>query len=674
MTGRSQNDVYAVVSLGLWRLREDIATILGGRIVFWPLHPPKGITAFVGWGGRPSGLRARTLGARHDRPVVIVEDGFVKSYQPGPEEPAHSFVVDRKGVYFDIARPNDLAGLMNEPCVDPNELARSASLIDLIRANRLSKYNNSPLLSTAAAGIPGGRQFVLLVEQIPGDASIAGALASLDSFSAMLIHAREHNPDKQLVVRAHPAAGDGSILRRAAEKLGIEITVPGRMNPWPLLEEADSVYTVSSQLGFEALMARRPVHCFGTAWYAGRGLTVDYGKQQALQPMSLEQVFHAAYLQYARYLDIHDRSPCRAERAIEQAIIIRDQRNRLPRKIYAVGLSPWKRLALDPFLKGMHGRAVHMRTMGAAENAARRKDGCVAVWGSERVLPADVPAIRIEDGFIRSRGLGADLVMPSSIAIDGGHVYYDARGESALEHMIATMTFDAGLLARAGALVDEIVRRGVSKYNLPAMPEMPDVAPGILKILVPGQVEKDASIRFGSPEVKTNADLLARVRVLYPDAYIVYKEHPDVAAGLRSGGAQPQGANFVARSGDILHWIEWCDRVETMTSLTGFEALLRCKHVGVHGIPFYAGWGLTDDRVSVPRRRRRASLEMLAAAALILYPSYIHPVSRMPCSPEDLVQEFGLPWAKDFGIVRRSILMVSRVVNRCAVRIRDMRV
>jgi capsular polysaccharide export protein len=83
----------------------------------------------------------------------------------------------------------------------------------------------------------------------------------------------------------------------------------------------------------------------------------------------------------------------------------------------------------------------------------------------------------------------------------------------------------------------------------------------------------------------------APLRALFPEAFIVYKAHPDVVSGVRDGGAAPQEADLTARSGDILQWIGWADRVETMTSLAGFEALLRGKAVGVHGAPFYAGWG-----------------------------------------------------------------------------------
>jgi capsular polysaccharide export protein len=60
-----------------------------------------------------------------------------------------------------------------------------------------------------------------------------------------------------------------------------------------------------------------------------------------------------------------------------------------------------------------------------------------------------------------------------------------------------------------------------------------------------------------------------------------------------------------------------------MTSLAGFEALLHQKRVITYGLPFYAGWGLTQDRHAIHRRGRKLALDELVAAALILYPRYI---------------------------------------------------
>ena len=673
MAGQARK-TYALLSFGLWQQRADIARLLDADIVAWPFASPGRIDGFIGWGRRSSGRRAVRLAARSGKAVVTLEDGFLRGFAAGRGEPSHSYVIDREGIYFDALHPSGLDRLLLQPVIDVAAHRRAGRLMAQLRSARLSKYNNSPVLAPAAAGIPQGRPFVLLVDQVAGDASIAGAGANAASFRAMLEHATRHHPGKTLVVRTHPAAGERSLLRQAASALGVEIVVPPRMNPWPVLEEADCVYTVSSQLGFEALMAERTVHCFGTTYYSGRGLTVDHDQlSPARLPATLEQVFHAAYIDYSHYLDLHTRQPCTPEQAVEQAITVRDQRARFERKVFTAGFSPWKRKAMEPFLKGMAGDPVHARSLSAAIAAAKAADGMVVLWGSNTALPAGVPAMRLEDGFIRSRGLGVNLTMPASIAIDGEHVYYDARGESRLEALIAHGTVDEGLRRRAGDLIGLLVQRGVSKYNLGTAADLPLVAEERVKILVPGQVEKDASIRYGSPAVRSNADLVRAVRALFPDAFIVYKAHPDVVSGVRDGGVEPQDADLTVRSGDILQWIGWADRIETMTSLAGFEALLRGKAVGVHGAPFYAGWGLTDDRMPIARRTRRIDLEALVAESLIRYPLYIHPLSGLPCRPEDLVEEISGAAIKTPGVGQKLFLCAAQQINRVAVFLRDSR-
>jgi capsular polysaccharide export protein len=159
---------------------------------------------------------------------------------------------------------------------------------------------------------------------------------------------------------------------------------------------------------------------------------------------------------------------------------------------------------------------------------------------------------------------------------------------------------------------------------------------------VVGQVEDDRSVQFGSENVKSNLELLRRVRALHPDAYLVYRPHPDVEAGHRTGAIAPRIALDIADAIEparpISALIAMVDEVHVMTSLAGFEALMHGKPVTIHGMPFYAGWGLTTDLAPVPDRRHRTrSLDELTAAVLLLYPRYLDPVTNLPCTAEILI-------------------------------------
>ena len=289
-------------------------------------------------------------------------------------------------------------------------------------------------------------------------------------------------------------------------------------------------------------------------------------------------------------------------------------------EIHALGYSRWKRDAVRLCFAGQ-------RTVFVSSTSQVPAGAWLTVWGKNAPagLRDGVRLLRLEDGFLRSVGLGADLIRPLSLVVDARGIYFDATRPSDLEVLLQTGRFDAGLLSRANVLRDRLVSLGLTKYNVGQVTWQP---PSTTKrrILVPGQVETDASIRYGAPGIRRNLDLLRAVREANPGADLIYKPHPDVVAGLRAKGRWEDEASrwcdevVVDVPMDAL--LAAVDEVHTMTSLTGFEALLRGKRVVCYGQPFYAGWGLTEDIIPHPRRTRRLSLDELVAGALILYPRY----------------------------------------------------
>lgn len=263
------------------------------------------------------------------------------------------------------------------------------------------------------------------------------------------------------------------------------------------------------------------------------------------------------------------------------------------------------------------------------------------LWGAADVpqgLADNVRVVRLEDGFVRSVGLGADLVRPLSWVVDTRGIYFDSRQPSDLEVWLQNHCFTASDLARANALRQQLVSQGISKYNLAGQAWLRP-ADSRSVVLVVGQVETDASIRWGAVDVRTNLGLLQAVRQQRPTAWVVYKPHPDVVAGLRGPGAQEhqaeQWCNEVLTHANIAQLLPQVDEVHVMTSLTGFEALLRGVPVICHGQPFYASWGLTTDRHPVTRRTRCLTLDELVAGVLLHYPVYLAPGARHPCSAEE---------------------------------------
>lgn len=325
----------------------------------------------------------------------------------------------------------------------------------------------------------------------------------------------------------------------------------------------------------------------------------------------------------------------------------------------------WKRSFIPAFL-GPDAAVEFIDGLGFDDIRDASRWARVLLWASDidnelaqRLQHNRVTVWRAEDGFIRSVGLGAEGARPYSLVLDSQGMYYDAGSPCDLETLLREAEFPADTIQRAAALRERLVALGLSKYNFGRALAGPDLGQvGRPVLLVPGQVESDASIARGAPRISTNLQLLREVRRRNPDAFLVYKPHPDVLVGARQGAlpraAAQQGLyDLQVVDTPIVELLRQVDEVHTMTSLAGFEALLRGIRVVTYGLPFYAGWGLTEDRLEAPRRGRQRTLDELVAATLILYPRYADPASGRQLSPEQVVDllaaRLDLPLGKRLG-------------------------
>jgi capsular polysaccharide export protein len=362
-------------------------------------------------------------------------------------------------------------------------------------------------------------------------------------------------------------------------------------------------------------------------------------------------VFWAAYGRYTRYVDPIAERPCEPEVILDR---IADHRRAIAAntgRVFCFGFQWWKRPVARSFLGGPGAQLEFARSARAARRAGIARGDRIVVWGmrgdgaaSGVAQELGIPVERLEDGFLRSVGLGSDLVRPASLILDRRGIYFDARGPSDLEELFARHEFTAAELARGQALIERLRASGITKYNTGRARSLELTAAGPRRrILVPGQVEDDASIQTGCVDIRSNGALLEAVRAAEPEAYLVYKPHPDVLAGNRRGAVEPgllaRCADRVVDDCDMAACLRAVDAVHTLTSLTGFEALIHGKEVAVHGLPFYAGWGLTRDRHRSPRRGRPLPLAALVVAALAHYPRYLHWKSGLFTGPEAIIDD-----------------------------------
>ncbi|MCX7889362.1 MAG: capsular polysaccharide biosynthesis protein [Rhodobacteraceae bacterium] len=592
------------------------------------------------WGQSPTAARGEAVADRAAARIVRVEDAFLRSIRPGREAggPPLGLLIDGRGVHFDPSQPSELEHILaTAPLDDSAVLSRARDGIERLKAAHLSKYN---LHDPAIAPPPPG--YVLVIDQTRGDASVTASGATEATFREMLVMAREEHPGARIVIRAHPetVAGRRPGYYGDGHDHGTVSLCREPVSPWALLEGAVAVYTVSSQMGFEAILAGHRPRVFGQPFYAGWGLTEDERPvARRRRRLTRPQLFAAAMILAPVWYDPCRDRLCPFEDALDhleaQVMAFRADR----RGHVAVGMRLWKR----PHLARAFGTVRPLRFAPDLSRGLRRAEAegrDLLVWGDDPAGSAPVlegiRLRRVEDGFLRSRGLGADLVPPLSLVADDLGMYYDPSRESRLERLIAAGC-PPWAEARAERLIARIVRAGLTKYT-PEASLLPDLPAG-RRILVPGQVEDDASIRHGARAERTNLAALARARRENPGAVILYKPHPDVEAGLRPGSleedAARESADMVLRGVNPAQIIEAVDEVWTITSGLGFEALIRGRKVVTLGVPWYSGWGLTHDLAPQPARRRaRPTLAALAHAALVAYPRYVDPVSGLVCPVE----------------------------------------
>ncbi len=578
------------------------------------------------------------------RPFWRLEDGFIGYLgHPARGGVALGLVWDDQGIYYDARTPSRLESLIPAP-LSGQAQARAKALIALVLTHGVTKYNLYPGQDDPVQLPPSlARRFdadnrprILLIDQVSGDLSIAGALADEARFIDMVQAARVRHPGARLLLRTHPDTRLGK-KRGALARLNLPDleVVSEPCHPHALLRAVDAVYTVSSQMGFEALLLGKPVYCFGMPFYAGWGLTRDELVCERRTQVTLEQLVHGTLIAYPRYCDPVLGQPCEVEEVIA---LIAAQLKPAPRwqRLYLVGFSLWKRAFMRAFCAHLASDIRFVRRPPPRLNG----DEQVLVWG--RQYPELTSAIRVEDGFIRSRGLGSNLCRPSSLSIDPVGIYFDSTAPSQLEQLLGHHTFSEVETRRGRALLALLRTHKVSKYNVGASRPWTPAKRKRACVLVVGQVDGDASILTGSPVIRSNEQLLWAVRAARPDAHILFKPHPDVVAGNRAGAISAacltECVDEQVLDVELGSLYPHVYELHTMTSLSGFEALVQGVRVVVWGQPFYSGWGLTLDANPLARRKRALTLEQLTLATLALYPSYFDWESRLWITPEQQIK------------------------------------
>lgn len=320
-------EIDAVQSLVLfseqaWLCRHVALFVPGVRLL--PAWRALGADAWCGWGLKPAS-RVAALAARvTGKTFLRLEDGFVRSVGLGKSGAAlMSVVIDDSGIFYDARRPSRLERLVAASTTSEWR-ARGQAVRRLLIDRRLSKYNAQPDLPVRLGAR--SRPRVLLVDQVYGDLSIAGSLSTAETFTRMIETARRERPDAELLVRTHPDVTAGYRRGYLADPGPGCSLLTDAVDTHAILDAVDEVWTVSSQIGFEALLRDVPVTTFGVPFYAGYGLTRDRADSPAARAVlakrseagaDVDALAAAALVRYARYADPAAGRAIEAEEAFE---------------------------------------------------------------------------------------------------------------------------------------------------------------------------------------------------------------------------------------------------------------------------------------------------------------------------------------------------------------------
>ncbi|EAI2525634.1 TPA: capsular polysaccharide biosynthesis protein [Campylobacter jejuni] len=612
---------------------------------------------FFGWGRKKSGLKAMNLAKKYKAKFILLEDGFIRSLNLGVENsPSFSMVKDDIGIYYDATMPSKLENLLNTYEFKDEEIKQAKKAIELIKKYKISKYNNN--LDIPDDYFQKDEKRVLIITQTANDASLEFGLAKDFKTVDMIKDAIKENPKSKIYIKIHPDVLSG----KKQSDLDINslpkecILITENFNPIALLEFFDKVYTKTSGMGFEALMQECECICYGMPFYAGWGLTKDKLEcKRRMQKRSLEEVFYAAYILYSEYFNPYLNQKSNIFDTIQTLAKYKDIEKVNSNRLFMLGFTLWKRHFIKPFFNAKDNEIIFLNSLKSLARYKLKENDKFFIWGKkydentlknllltkakEQNLTNFTPKISlVEDGFIRSISLGSDLTRPFSLIVDDKGLYIDPNKASKLEELLQNEIFDENILNRAKNIIKILLENRFSKYNGLKHENLKINAKiGQKIILIPAQVEDDASMILGGFGLST-LDLLKEVRAKNQDAYIIFKPHPDVLSGNRVGLKDEtrilEFCDEIVKDCSIDSAIKIADEIHTITSTSGFDALLRAKKVFTYGMPFYAGWGLTKDKYKCERRTRKLSLEELVAGALIAYPRYINPKTKTLCEIE----------------------------------------
>ena len=266
----------------------------------------------------------------------------------------------------------------------------------------------------------------------------------------------------------------------------------------------------------------------------------------------------------------------------------------------------------------------------------------IYIWGYEighwALLVSKVFNIkisRVEDGYLRSFDLGKEHNQANSLVIDNESLHFDKNGKSIIHELISEEIDEKITNQHAEYFIKFCKNNFITKYSainkkhLDTIEQINILFPAANFVGVVGQKPNDKSMIYGNPKSYSNFSIFYKALKENKDSLILFKQHPDVVGNLLTDILIRLFCIFSKRTFFIndkflspIYFINKSNVIYTISSTIGFEALIHDKKTVVFGTPFYAGYGLTEDRVKIKRKKKLITKEQLIYNYIYRYCKY----------------------------------------------------
>lgn len=244
--------------------------------------------------------------------------------------------------------------------------------------------------------------------------------------------------------------------------------------------------------------------------------------------------------------------------------------------------------------------------------------------------------LHIEGAYLRSFLMdrsGSRFDQARCFFVDTLGWHYDPNRPSDIENLINTYEVTDEQKQRARDFINLLIDNKVTKFN--DQLEQVDL-PGGHNVLVVDSTQKDQAVVMSGGRDNSFTELLDSAIKENPNSNIIVKSHPDVLNNRRTGyydNLDNPNIIMVNKKVNPFDILRQVNKVYLFSSTLGLESVMMGKETHVFGMPCYAGWGLTHDRMFSKKRTRKRTIEELVYIIYFVYTQYIDD------SPEDYVKQ-----------------------------------